>query len=105
MTNPRWRWRFKPIPPPSHACQLVTQLTALINDERVNIRALAQASGVHENTIHSWLHSQRNPSIINLVAVLGALGYELVPTRMAGSSHREENSNDHKKSEKRLSVD
>lgn len=56
---------------------LGTQLRSLRKENHLSQKKLAEASGVHENTIINFENDKRSPSAETLSMILGALGYEL----------------------------
>jgi transcriptional regulator with XRE-family HTH domain len=38
---------------------------------------LSEVSGIHINNIQSWMSGRRNPSYLNLIACINAMGFDL----------------------------
>jgi hypothetical protein len=67
---------------PKHAHPLVRSLFTIMRRQKVPISSVARAAGVTREAIGGWrLHS--SPLLVNFVATLNSLGYELViqPTK------------------------
>ena len=77
----RWEGfqRFRPLPVLDHVPVIVRVLFEIMTEQRISIPKLADKSGVHANTIHSW-RASRVPSISNFEAVANALGHKLCLT-------------------------
>lgn len=56
---------------------LGTQLRSIRTAHQMSRKQLAEASGVHCNTIAYFENDQHSPSTETLALILGALGYEL----------------------------
>lgn len=61
---------------PKRAHPIVQFIYKQIIQQQTTLSELEEKSGVNRNTIHSWRH-RCIPSITNIDAVLGALGYKL----------------------------
>lgn len=61
---------------PAHVHPVVASALDLIERSELKQQIIADKSGVHRGTITHW-RSAANPTIPNLDAVLGALGYKL----------------------------
>jgi hypothetical protein len=69
-----WRGRLS-IPP--HCNPLVREFFEILNRQRVLISEVSDQGGPTKAAIRSWRY-KNNPSITNMNAALGVIGYELV---------------------------
>ena len=75
--------RFRPLPLPDRVPMIVRDLFRIMTEQRISIPKLADKSGVHANTIHTWRSpTGRVPSISNFEAVANALGHKLCLTEI-----------------------
>lgn len=65
------------------AAPLVRDVLSIAISSRVSMEDLQRKSGVSINTMYSWARG-RSPGIHLIIAVAGALGYELRLVRMEG---------------------
>lgn len=73
--------KFRKLKVPAHAHPLVRQMTGIQNTVRCGIADLADRSGVNKNTICDW-RKRTVPTVDNLDAAFGVLGYELTIRRI-----------------------
>ena len=77
--------QFRPhcITAPGNCHPLVRFIVEEMQRQRVGYYDLADRSGVDRNTVRAW-RTRNTPSVANVEAVLGALGYELRVVRKSG---------------------
>lgn len=59
-----------------HAHPSVAFLWREIMKQKVSLSSVAEAAGVERSNIHKWRNSEKGPYLLQIEAVLNALGYE-----------------------------
>lgn len=68
--------RTKVLAIPEHVHPVVKEIWRIAVDQRVTMAEISRRSGVDYSTVMNW-RCGPNPSLVNVDAVLGAMGYRL----------------------------
>lgn len=69
---------------------IVLRLTAERSQQGMSLRAVARLADVPPSCVHSWERGTRMPSLANMRAWAGSLGYDLTLTRVTPPVDRSE---------------
>jgi transcriptional regulator with XRE-family HTH domain len=60
-----------------NADSLLAELRRIRQSRGLSLKHVARAAGFSENDVSRWEHGQHVPSVLNFLAVINALGYEV----------------------------
>ena len=66
----------------SHTHPLVVFMWREIERRKVTLTSVSDASGIERASIHKWKTSPKGPYLVQLEAVLNALGYKITVEKM-----------------------